>query len=81
MTPENEALGREALEQANIEMGLALSASEIEYLLDNFRDIGRNPTDVELMMFAQLILNTVATKYLILTGQLMARKRPTRCST
>ena len=53
LTPENEELGREALEKANIEMGLALSVSEIDYLLDNFRDIGRNPTDVELMMFAQ----------------------------
>ena len=53
LTPENEDLGREALEKANIEMGLALSVSEIDYLLDNFKDIGRNPTDVELMMFAQ----------------------------
>ena len=34
-------------------MGLALSADEIDYLLDNFTRIGRNPTDVELMMFAQ----------------------------
>ena len=45
--------GREALERANREMGLALSDDEIDYLLDNFRRIGRNPTDVELMMFAQ----------------------------
>ncbi|HUF20560.1 MAG TPA: phosphoribosylformylglycinamidine synthase [Burkholderiales bacterium] len=45
--------GRDALERANSEMGLALSADEIDYLLDSFRRIGRNPTDVELMMFAQ----------------------------
>jgi phosphoribosylformylglycinamidine synthase len=45
--------GREALERANAEWGLALSPDEIDYLLDNFRRAGRNPTDVELMMFAQ----------------------------
>jgi phosphoribosylformylglycinamidine synthase len=47
------ASGKEALEQANIEMGLALSAPEIDYLLSSFKELGRNPTDVELMMFAQ----------------------------
>ncbi|MFT5425896.1 MAG: phosphoribosylformylglycinamidine synthase [Gammaproteobacteria bacterium] len=47
------AAGKKALELANTEMGLALSASEIDYLLDSYKDIGRNPTDVELMMFAQ----------------------------
>ncbi|MBX3650706.1 MAG: phosphoribosylformylglycinamidine synthase [Burkholderiales bacterium] len=45
--------GRAALMHANTEMGLALSPDEIDYLLDNFTRIGRNPTDVELMMFAQ----------------------------
>lgn len=45
--------GRPALERANIEMGLALSPDEIDYLTDAFTKIGRNPTDVELMMFAQ----------------------------
>ncbi|HUP30741.1 MAG TPA: phosphoribosylformylglycinamidine synthase, partial [Usitatibacter sp.] len=45
--------GRDALERANRQMGLALSADEIAYLLENFTRIGRNPTDVELMMFAQ----------------------------
>ena len=34
-------------------MGLALSPDEIDYLTDAFTKIGRNPTDVELMMFAQ----------------------------
>ena len=45
--------GRKALEKANGEWGLALSPDEIDYLVDNFRKVKRNPTDVELMMFAQ----------------------------
>ncbi|HSM99232.1 MAG TPA: phosphoribosylformylglycinamidine synthase [Gallionella sp.] len=45
--------GSAALVKANAEMGLALSEDEIEYLVHNFRKLKRNPTDVELMMFAQ----------------------------
>src|SRR5574340_150874 len=45
--------GRPALEAANRALGLALSDDEVEYLVDNFSRLGRNPTDVELMMFAQ----------------------------
>jgi phosphoribosylformylglycinamidine synthase len=45
--------GRGALESANKEFGLALATDEIDYLLDAFTKLGRNPTDVELMMFAQ----------------------------
>ena len=45
--------GRAALEEANGALGLALSADEIGYLAENFGRLGRNPTDVELMMFAQ----------------------------
>ncbi|MDP1862298.1 MAG: phosphoribosylformylglycinamidine synthase [Thiobacillus sp.] len=45
--------GRAALEVANRSLGLALSGDELDYLVDNFTRIGRNPTDVELMMFAQ----------------------------
>ncbi len=45
--------GRAALEQANRELGLALAADEIDYLVENFSSLRRNPTDVELMMFAQ----------------------------
>ncbi len=45
--------GRPALEEANIQSGFALNADEIEYLTDSYRQLGRNPTDVELMMFAQ----------------------------
>ncbi|PWQ95765.1 phosphoribosylformylglycinamidine synthase [Leucothrix pacifica] len=42
-----------ALNDANTELGLALSPDEIDYLADNYAALGRNPTDVELMMFAQ----------------------------
>lgn len=45
--------GRAALVDANGELGLALSDDEIDYLVENFTRAGRNPTDVELMMFAQ----------------------------
>ncbi|MDP3513813.1 MAG: phosphoribosylformylglycinamidine synthase, partial [Sulfuritalea sp.] len=45
--------GRAALVVANRELGLALSEDEIDYLVENFGKLGRNPTDVELMMFAQ----------------------------
>jgi phosphoribosylformylglycinamidine synthase len=45
--------GRAALEQANVELGLALAEDEIDYLVTNFNGLGRNPHDIELMMFAQ----------------------------
>ncbi|MEC8917990.1 MAG: phosphoribosylformylglycinamidine synthase [Pseudomonadota bacterium] len=45
--------GRPALASANAELGLALADDEIDYLVEAFRTLGRNPTDVELMMFAQ----------------------------
>jgi phosphoribosylformylglycinamidine synthase len=45
--------GRAALETANIELGLALSEDEVGYLLNAYAELGRDPTDVELMMFAQ----------------------------
>ncbi|MBS1136347.1 MAG: Phosphoribosylformylglycinamidine synthase, partial [Proteobacteria bacterium] len=47
------ARGRAALVEANGELGLALSEDEIDYLVDAFARAGRDPTDVELMMFAQ----------------------------
>ncbi|MGL4515388.1 MAG: phosphoribosylformylglycinamidine synthase, partial [Shewanella sp.] len=47
------AEGRRALEVANVEMGLALAEDEIDYLVENFVRLGRNPNDIELMMFAQ----------------------------
>ena len=45
--------GRAALVQANTSLGLALSDDEIDYLVENFQKLKRNPNDVELMMFAQ----------------------------
>ncbi len=45
--------GRAALEKANGEWGLALADDEIDYLVNAFNGLKRNPTDVELMMFAQ----------------------------
>ncbi|MDB5906015.1 MAG: purL, partial [Massilia sp.] len=45
--------GKAALEAANTDLGLALSVDEIDYLADAFTRARRNPTDVELMMFAQ----------------------------
>jgi phosphoribosylformylglycinamidine synthase len=45
--------GRSALERANADWGLALADDEIDYLVTAFTGLKRNPTDVELMMFAQ----------------------------
>ncbi|OAN14310.1 phosphoribosylformylglycinamidine synthase [Photobacterium jeanii] len=45
--------GRAALEDANVSLGLALAEDEIDYLVENFTKLGRNPNDIELMMFAQ----------------------------
>ncbi len=45
--------GKGALEKANAQFGLALAGDEIDYLVNAFTKLDRNPTDVELMMFAQ----------------------------
>ena len=45
--------GRDALVEANQKLGLALAEDEIDYLVESFKELGRNPNDVELMMFAQ----------------------------
>ncbi|HET8701806.1 MAG TPA: AIR synthase related protein, partial [Nitrococcus sp.] len=45
--------GQAALARADRDLGLALTDDEIEYLLESYQDLGRNPTDIELMMFAQ----------------------------
>lgn len=47
------ANGKEVLQTTNTKLGLALSDNEIDYLYTNYTKLGRNPTDVELMMFAQ----------------------------
>ena len=48
------AKGRAAIEEANREIGLALSAEEMDYLAQAFRQAGKNPTDTELVMFGQV---------------------------
>jgi len=45
--------GKVALNEANLRLGLAMSDDEIDYLVEHFTDINRNPVDAELMMFAQ----------------------------
>lgn len=45
--------GRDALADANLRLGLALSEDEIDYLVESYTELGIEPTDVELMMFAQ----------------------------
>ena len=46
--------GRAALERANVEMGLAISDPEIDYLVKAYTEAGQNPTDTELVMFGQV---------------------------
>jgi phosphoribosylformylglycinamidine synthase len=46
--------GKDALLKANSELGLAIAADEIDYLVNAYTDLNRNPTDMELMMFAQV---------------------------
>ncbi|MBV8876838.1 MAG: phosphoribosylformylglycinamidine synthase, partial [Gammaproteobacteria bacterium] len=46
--------GRAALEEADRRLGLALSSEEMDYLLESFARLRRDPSDVELMMFAQI---------------------------
>jgi phosphoribosylformylglycinamidine synthase len=45
--------GRAALAKANTDLGLALSDQEVDYLVDSYANLERDPTDAELMMFAQ----------------------------
>ncbi|QSN62482.1 phosphoribosylformylglycinamidine synthase [Caballeronia sp. M1242] len=59
--------GRSALEAANVELGLALADDEIDYLVNAFQSLGRNPTDVELMMFAQA--NSEHCRHKIFNGE------------
>lgn len=46
--------GKDALVKANSELGLAIAPDEIDYLVDAYTELDRNPTDMELMMFAQV---------------------------
>jgi phosphoribosylformylglycinamidine synthase len=66
------ARGREALVEANTAYGLALSDDEVDYLVDAFRGLGRNPSDVELMMFAQA--NSEHCRHKIFNARLRHRR-------
>jgi phosphoribosylformylglycinamidine synthase len=62
---------------ANGDFGLALSDDEIDYLVDAFRKLGRNPTDVELMMFAQA--NSEHCRHKIFNADFTIDGRRSRC--
>jgi phosphoribosylformylglycinamidine synthase len=68
------ARGEQALAQANRDWGLALSADEIDYLLKAFRALRRDPTDVELMMFAQA--NSEHCRHKIFNAQFIVDGEP-----
>ena len=72
--------GREALEKANIELGLALNEDEIQYLIDAFTKLNRNPTDVELMMFARLTPSTAVIRFLTPAGPSTEKRKTSRSS-
>ena len=73
--------GSAALARANVTLGLALSDDEIDYLGENFARLGRDPTDVELMMFAQA--NSEHCRHKIFNADWIDRRRAqadSRCS-
>ncbi len=66
--------GREALEEADAAYGLALSDDEIDYLVEAFQGLRRDPTDVELMMFAQA--NSEHCRHKIFNAQFVIDGQP-----
>lgn len=66
--------GKAALSVANTELGLALSEEEIDYLFTAFRKLKRNPSDVELMMFAQI--NSEHCRHKIFNAQWIIDDKP-----
>ena len=66
--------GRMALRHADAELGLALSHDEIDYLVENFRRLRRNPSDAELMMFAQA--NSEHCRHKIFNAQWLIDDQP-----
>ena len=69
------AQGKQALLEANTALGLALSEDEIDYLAQAFTELGRDPTDVELMMFAQA--NSEHCRHKIFNAQWVIDGKPT----
>jgi Phosphoribosylformylglycinamidine (FGAM) synthase, synthetase domain len=72
--------GKEALVKANNEFGFALSEQEIDYLTEAFTKLGRNPNDIELMMFARQTQSTAVIKSSVLNGRLMVKFNHCHCS-
>ncbi len=68
--------GRGALDAANAALGLALAEDEIDYLCDAYGALGRNPTDVELMMFAQVNSEHCRHKIFNASWTIDGRKQP-----
>jgi phosphoribosylformylglycinamidine synthase len=66
--------GRQALVEANSQLGLALADDEIDYLVDNFTRLGRNPNDIELYMFAQA--NSEHCRHKIFNADWIIDKQP-----
>ena len=67
--------GRQAIVDADRELGLALSEDEIDYLADHFQASGRDPSDVELMMFAQANSEHCRHKIFNASWEIDGRKR------
>ncbi len=68
------ASGKGAISQANQALGLALADDEIDYLFDAYKNLKRNPTDVELMMFAQV--NSEHCRHKIFNADWLVDGRP-----
>src|SRR5579884_1901344 len=69
------ARGRDALVEANRTLGLALADDEIDYLEKNFKALGRDPNDIELMMFAQANSEHCRHKIFNATWEIDGQKR------
>ncbi|MGB9429786.1 MAG: phosphoribosylformylglycinamidine synthase [Gammaproteobacteria bacterium] len=70
--------GRRALEKMNREYGFALSGEEMDYLVRSFKKLKRNPTDAELMMFAQV--NSEHSRHKIFRGDWVIDGEPQKDS-
>ena len=66
---------RAALDKANREYGLALNDQEIDYLVEHYRRLARDPTDAELMMFAQANSEHCRHKYFNAEWEIDGKKR------
>ena len=74
------AAGRSALVAANLDLGLALADDEIDYLVTAFKTLGRDPHDIELMMFAQANSEHCRHKIFNATWDIDGSNATARCS-